>query len=67
MKIKKINENPTISDVILLEIETPNALGCFDIDPYKVENLTIYYVEVFDIENLPEEQQKVVLFFLKNV
>ena len=45
MKIKKINENPTISDVILLEIETPNALGCFDIDPYKVENLTIYYVE----------------------
>jgi len=30
-------------------------------------NLTIYYIEVFDIENLPEEQQKVTLFFLKNV
>jgi hypothetical protein len=30
-------------------------------------NLTIYYIEVFDIENLPEEQQKVILFFIKNV
>lgn len=30
-------------------------------------NLTIYYVEVFDIENLSEEQQQVILFFIKNV
>jgi hypothetical protein len=29
--------------------------------------LTIYYVEVFDIENLPEEQQKVILFLIKYV
>lgn len=29
--------------------------------------LTIYYIEMFDIENLPEEQQKVVLFFIKHV
>jgi hypothetical protein len=29
--------------------------------------LTIYYIEMFDIENMPEEQQKVTLFFIKNV
>jgi hypothetical protein len=34
---------------------------------YNKINLTIYYIEVFDIENLPEEQQKVILFFIKNV
>lgn len=30
-------------------------------------NLTIYYIEVFDIENLSDEQENVILFFIKNV
>lgn len=45
MTIKRINENPKITDTILLEIECPNANGCFDSDPYKVDSVVIYYVE----------------------
>ena len=30
-------------------------------------NLTIYYIEMFDIENLSDEQESVILFFIKNV
>jgi hypothetical protein len=29
--------------------------------------LTIYYIEMFDIENMPDEQEQVILFFIKNV
>ena len=45
MPLKRLNENPKISDTILLEIATPDAGGCFDSNPYKVDNLTIYHVE----------------------
>lgn len=45
MALKKINENPKISDTILLEIATPNAAGCFDENPYKVDSVIIYHVE----------------------
>jgi hypothetical protein len=45
MALKKINENININDVILLEIECPNYDGCFVSNPYKVDNVTIYYVE----------------------
>jgi len=45
MALKKINENPKITDVILIEIETPGVDGCFANNPYKVDSLTIYYVE----------------------
>lgn len=39
------NQNPTISDTIVFPLETPGADGCFTDFPYKVNNLTIYYVE----------------------
>jgi hypothetical protein len=45
MALKKINENPKITDTILIEIETPGVDGCFSNNPYKVDSLTIYYVE----------------------
>jgi hypothetical protein len=45
MALKKINENPKISDIILFEITTPGADGCFDANPYKVDSLIVYYVE----------------------
>lgn len=45
MAIKTINENPKITDTIFLEIGTPNTLGCFASDPYRVDSVTIYYVE----------------------
>ena len=45
MAVKKINENPKITDTIILEIETPDAYGCYQENPYKVDNVIIYYVE----------------------
>lgn len=45
MSLKKINENPRTTDTILFEIECPGADGCFTSDPYKVDNIIVYYVE----------------------
>lgn len=45
MALKKIDENPKITDTIVFELTTPNAEGCLTSDPYKVENLTIYLIE----------------------
>jgi hypothetical protein len=44
MSLKKLNENPTIADQIIIEIDTP-VDGCFEADPYKVDNIKIYYVQ----------------------
>lgn len=45
MALKKTNENPNINDTILLEIECPDGNGCFASNPYKVDNVIIYYIE----------------------
>lgn len=45
MALKKINENPKITDTILLEIETPDVRDCFVDNPYKVDSVKIYYIE----------------------
>ena len=45
MALKKITENPKITDTILFELETPDGDGCFVSDPYKVDNVIIYFVE----------------------
>ena len=45
MALKKITENPKITDTILIEITTPDTYGCLSSNPYKVDNLIIYYVE----------------------
>jgi len=45
MAVKTINQNPKITDTIILEIETPDAYGCYQENPYKVDNVIIYYVE----------------------
>jgi len=42
---KKITENPKTTDVILFELETPDSSNCFTADPYKVDNVTIYFIE----------------------
>lgn len=44
MSLKKLNENPTIADQIVIELETP-VDGCFAADPYKVDSVKIYYVQ----------------------
>jgi hypothetical protein len=45
MALVKFTESPKVTDTILLEIETPDALGCFSSNPYKVDRVTIYYIE----------------------
>lgn len=45
MALKKITENPKITDTILFELETPDGDDCFVSDPYKVDNVIIYFVE----------------------
>lgn len=45
MAEKRIDENPRITDTIIFDIETPGADGCFTDDPYKVDKVTIYYIE----------------------
>lgn len=45
MATKTLDQNPRTTDVILIDIETPDADGCFDANPYKVDSVTIYYVE----------------------
>lgn len=43
--IKKIYENPTISDTIEFEITTPDFSGCFSSNPYKVDQVIIFFIE----------------------
>lgn len=45
MALKKITENPKVTDTILLEIETPDSYGCLTSNPYRVDSVIIYYVE----------------------
>lgn len=44
MAVLTIKDNPTITDTIVFDIETPGVDGCFNADPYKVGKITIYFV-----------------------
>lgn len=45
MAEKKINEDPRVTDVVVFELEAPGADGCFSANPYKIDKVSIYYVE----------------------
>jgi len=45
MALKTVNQNPKTTDTILLQIETPDSLGCFISNPYRVDSVVVYYVE----------------------
>jgi len=58
MAIKTLNESPTIADTVLIDLETTDADGCL-VDPYKVNNVTIYFIERdFISGNLTEYETK---------
>lgn len=42
---KTINQHPKITDIIRFTLETPDADDCLVSNPYKVDNVKIYYVE----------------------
>lgn len=44
MAVKTINESPTLTDTIQFILKTPKADGCLD-NPYKVNSITIYFIE----------------------
>jgi len=41
----KFTENPSISDQILIDLDCPDADGCLSENPYKVDNVKIYFVQ----------------------
>jgi len=41
-KIKKLDESPTIADIVSIELLTPGSDECFISNPYKVDKVTIY-------------------------
>jgi hypothetical protein len=54
-----IDQNPTTSDTIVFTLKTPDANGCFNSDPYKVNQVVIYYVERdFTSNNFGSYEQK---------
>lgn len=40
-----IDQNPSVTDTIVFTLLTPDASGCFLIDPYKVNKAVIYFIE----------------------
>ena len=46
MAQKTISQNPTIADTVLFSLDTPDANGCFLANPYQIDSVTIYYIEV---------------------
>lgn len=45
MADKTIHESPTITDVVVLDLLTPDVNDCHSADPYKVDTVAIFYVE----------------------
>ena len=45
MAEKTIYENPTIADDVVLEFTTPDDDGCLISNPYRVDKLTVYFIE----------------------
>ena len=41
-EVKKLDESPTIADIVSIELLTPGADECFISNPYKVDKVTIY-------------------------
>ena len=41
-EMKKLDESPTIADIVSIELLTPGADECFISNPYKVDKVTIY-------------------------
>jgi len=60
MALKTIDQSPKITDVIRFTIKTPGADGCLTADPYKVDNISIYYVERDFLGTNWGEYQKVI-------
>lgn len=65
MALKRITENPTISDTVVFDIQTPSYAPsvinldpiCYTVDPYEVSTVEIYYLEKsFVSENFGEYQ-----------
>lgn len=59
MAILTPENNPSITDTVVFTLKTPDALGCFNANPFKVNKLVIYYVERdFISGNLSEYENK---------
>lgn len=51
MPIKKYYQNPKVTDQVEFDLFMPDANGCFNIDPFKIDNIKIYFV-IRNLNNL---------------
>ena len=56
MALLTVDQNPTITDTVLFQIPCPGADGCFYADPYMVDSVTVYYLQV-DVVNTDGDQE----------
>lgn len=54
MTVKKYYQNPKVTDEIEFDLYTPDANNCFNQDPFKFDNIKIYFVSR-DLNNLSNE------------
>ncbi len=43
--MKKISDSPCINDIVLFDIDTPNAQGLYVTDPHSIDKVTICFIE----------------------
>lgn len=57
----KISENPKTTDVIEFDIPTPDENGCFLSDPYRVDKITIFYLQKNFISTKDQEYLRAIV------
>lgn len=45
MALVNFTDDPRVTDTILLKITTPDIYSCLVSNPYKIDNVTVYYIE----------------------
>ena|GEM_PF-5991977 len=60
MALKRINENPTITDKAIFDIVTPDYQDCFSSNPYKVSKVIIYHAEINTESSNAEEYNEII-------
>lgn len=56
----RIDENPITGDLVVIPLNTPDADGCYLANPYRVDNVKIFYVERdYSNRNYSQYDQKI--------
>ena len=61
MALKKITENPKITDTIIFDILVPGADNCFTSDPFKVDTVKIFHIGKNFVSNNAKSYNKIIV------